>query len=391
MFHMPFRNKCGPIALDVGTDSVKMLQLAAVAGRLAVRACGRWKIPVSVRTDPARRDELIIEAVKNMLKTGAFHGRKVVTALRCSSLSIRNIRVPRMSDSELAEAVKWEAAERFNFDVSPDRVRHLRAGEVREGNEVQDEVIMIAVDQQTIDRQMDMLQQIGLYPLYLGIEPVELFRIFGRRLRRAADKDAVSVVLDIGYQSTRAVVARGGRIVFIKSIDIAGERLAEAAAKQLNLTVAEADHLRSLVMKAHAESGGGGDGKDGGEKANLPQSVRWTVHDAVRGELESLAREVSLCLRYCAVTFRGLRPRGIIITGGQTYDPSVVKLLGDRLGIDCRIGQPLQDIDVSMVSKQMNRRGSLAEWALCAGLAVKDMVEQDIADELGDNRNRLSA
>lgn len=393
MLNLALRNRYWPIGLDIGADSVKMLQLETVGGEVSVRASGRWRVPQAAQQDPSQRRQLVIAAVRDMLRNGKFRGRKVVTALSCKDLEIRNVRLPHLSDGELAEAVKWEAAERFDYEITPDRLNYLRAGDIRQGTETQEEIIMLAVDQETVDGHLELLEEMGLSPEHIGAEPVELFRVFERRLRRHADDDTVSVILDIGAEATRVVVAKGRQIVFIKSIDIAGRRLTEAAARQLNLSLQEAAELRSMIMKDHAESGAPSAAEQrAGKDSKIAQSVIWTIHDAVRGELEALAREVSLCLRYCSVTFRGLRPQSVVITGGQAYDPSVVKLLTERLGIECVIGQPLRGINVSDADLGGNRRGMLAEWALCASLAARYVAGKDDTDDDAERgQRRLSA
>ena len=390
MFWNPLRKNRWPIALDIGSDSVKMLQLAEDAGQVLVAACGRRKLPSDVQ-DPQRRRELTVSAVREMLSTAPFRGRRVVTALPCSQLSIKNVRMPHLPAHELREAIRWEAEERFNFPVSPDRLKYLHAGQIRQGTDTQDEIIMIAATEETVKSHLAMVAEMGLRLEHIDAEPVALFRVVERFLRRQGDTESVSVVLDLGAESSRVVVARGRQIVFIKSIDIAGRRFTEAAAKQLNLSCAETAELRSLILGEHSEDARPAQGESKAVDASgVSQSVSWTIHDAVRGEVEAMAREVALCLRYCSVTFRGLRPTSVTITGGQAYDPSVVKLLGEQLNIECVVGQPLKGIDVSNVLLGGNRRGRLAEWALCTGLAIRG-VDFEEKLETSNGLDRLSA
>jgi len=392
MFNGRLPSKSMPIALDLGADSIKMLQLMRRNGELAVRAAARWKFPAGVRDDAQRRTELAVSAVRNMLRAGAFGGRRVITALPSRQLGIKNIRLPQMSAEEMPEAIKWEAGERFAFDVSPDRLKFLRAGPVRQGNDTQDEIIMLAVAEETVRKHMEMLDQMGLRPEHIDAEPVALFRVFSRAFRRETDKDVVSVLVDIGTESTRIIVAKGQRIMFIKNINIAGRHLTDAVAKQLNLSNDEAEELRSLIMKEHIKDKNLGDEHDGEEKnSRVSQSVSWTIQDAVRGEVEALGKEIGLCLRYCSVTFRGLKPKRITITGGQAYDPSVVKLLAEQLGIEYVVGRPLRGIDVCDASLDGQRRGALTEWALCVGLALRPIEAEDNAQEKDHGKRRLSA
>ena len=392
MFWSPLKKNNWPIALDIGSDSIKMLQLGEDGGQIVVSACGRWKFAADAPADDEQRRKLAVTAVREMLSAAPFRGRKVVSALPCSRLGIKNIRLPHLPAHELREAIRWEAEERFNFPVSPDRLKYLHAGQIRQGSETQDEVIMIAATEETVESHLAMIQEVGLQAEAIDVEPVALFRVVERFLRRQADSDAVSVVLDLGAEGTRVVVARGRQIVFIKSIDIAGRRFTEAAAKQLNLSYAETAELRSLILDEHSEDARQPqDAPRGAAAAGVSQSVGWTIHDAVRGEVEAMAREVALCLRYCSVTFRGLRPTSVTISGGQAYDPSVVQLLGEQLSVECAVGQPLKGINVSNAPLGGNRRGRLAEWALCTGLAIRGADFEQVSGETSDGLDRLSA
>ena len=125
---------------------------------------------------------------------------------------------------------------------------------------------------------------------------------------------------------------------------------------------------------------------------SLRNTVEWTLHDAVRAEIEMLGKEIALCLRYCSVTFRGLRPEEITLTGGQAHDPAVVNLLSEHLNLPCRVGLPLKGIDLSSVDLGSDRRATLAEWALCAGLAARNTQIPALAHEDRDGQqDRLSA
>lgn len=384
-------NKRWPIALDIGADSIKMLQLHQPGGDLAARACGRWQFPLSAAGDPAQRRELAVSAVRDMLRKCNFSGRRAVSALSCRELGIKNVRLPHMSQGELDDAVQWEAKDRFGFDVAPDRLRYLNAGQVRSGTEVNDEIIMLAIPDQAIAEHLSLLEAMGLQPEHIAAEPAAVFRMAQRFLRRRADEDAVSVIVDIGAGGTRVVVARGRRIMFLKNIDIGGQAFSEAVADQLNINIADAGDLRAQIMQEHARRLGGRRKSDHDEETSTSRNeVDWTVHDAVRGRIEDLAREIALCLRYCRVTFRGLRPDQVVLAGGEVYEPSVIELMSENLGVECSPCQPLRGVDVSQVSLGMGQRTPLCEWALCMGLALRD---DDIASHSPEVRHerRLSA
>ena len=268
-----------------------------------------------------------------------------------------------------------------------DQLSYLNAGQVRAGNEVRQELILLEAPQSQVEEHIAWLSEMRLSPEHIDAEPMALFRVAERFLRRRADEKAVSVVLDIGHSATRVVVGRGRRVVFIKSIEVGGHKLTEAVAKQLNLSHSEAAELRTRMMHEAVSN----PPRPHAEVDSRRSSVEWTIHDAVRGEVESLAREVSLCLRYCSVTFRGLRPDRIVLTGGQAYDPALVRLLNENLNVECVIGEPLRGIDLADVDLGADRRTTLTEWALCAGLALHDVDFNKHTDEADHADRRLSA
>lgn len=304
-----------------------MLQLDQSGGKLSLVAAAAESFPQQSPAEAADgrcRRRLAVEAVRDVLRSNHFRGRDVVTCLRTGDLAIKNIRLPQMPERELASAVVWEAQERFGFDVAPDRLHYIRAGEVRQATEVREEVILLAATEESVAEHLEMLAQMRLNPVHIDAEPAALFRAYRRFLRRAADESAVSVLVDIGLSATKVIVARGKSILLVKLIDLAGAKFNEGVGRGLGLAWTEAAQLRK---RASAGSAAG--------QRSAGEHVQRSVLDAIRGPVEALAREISLCLRYCSVTFRGLRPAEVTLTGGEAYDPAVVKLLGECL--DCTV------------------------------------------------------
>ncbi|GAF87328.1 unnamed protein product, partial [marine sediment metagenome] len=93
------RRETGPIGLDVGSESIKALQLCRSAGKLWVAAAAHWQFPHNGSgsgTDAPGRMSLAVQAVRDMLKRGKFRGRDVVSCLRGEELDVRNVRLPQM-------------------------------------------------------------------------------------------------------------------------------------------------------------------------------------------------------------------------------------------------------------------------------------------------------
>ena len=380
-------NRHLPIALDLGSRSIRMMQLRRIGDSIHVMACDSWQYPSSVGTDPAQRRNAAIEVVRQMLHSGDFKGRQVITALSCSQLDIKNVRLPKMPSAQLDCAVRAEAEERYDFPITADQLNYLDAGEARDGNEFRREIIMLAVPQDVIDEHVSMISAMGLAPEHIDAGPVALFRVFERFLRRQSDEGAVSVAVDIGQSGTRVVVARGRDIAFIKAIDIGGQQLTESVARHANLDFEEASELRRRARHDHVQV----EPEPGDEQSAERSSVDWTIRDALRSEVEALTREVALCMRYCSVTFRGLRPSKVHLTGGEACDPTLVEMFQEQLGMECLVSSPLRGIDVSSVDLGVHRGGVPADWASCVGLAIRTVDVAEFGEEDDNEERRLSA
>ncbi len=109
----------------------------------------------------------------------------------------------------------------------------------------------------------------------------------------------------------------------------------------------------------------------------IDSSTRQVIVDAVSSIAEELAKEISLCLRYYTVTFRGRRVEKAILAGGGANEGILLDVFRRRLSVNIEIAQPLRGFDISNDRTNLNfegdRRSSLCEWAVAVGLSLKGM------------------
>ena len=350
-----------PIGLDIGGATVRMLQLAGSEGDLRVIDAAKFPIPQEVRADPALRREVVVEGIRQALKDHRFRRREAVVVLSAEQLAIRSIRMPKMPEEELGTAVNWEAQNKFPFDTATAVIQHVRAGEVHQGDQVLEEVILFAAPRAEVDRQIQLAREGGLEVVSLDAECCGMFRGFERFLRRREDENVVSAFADICAQTT-VVISRGRDIVFVKSIPIGGAVFNRAVAECLELAPSEAEALRRRTAKRNREVA---------EASDQMDQVQRAVGDAIRPHREDLANEIGLCLRYYAVTFRGDRPEAMVFTGGEAHDPALPAALGERLNIRAEIGDPFRGVRTDQLGPVLDRRGCRSEWATVFGLSLK--------------------
>ena len=349
------RSKVQPIGLDIGTDSIRMLQLEIVDDAPAVLAAMRQRRSVAPAADSGAPADLS-DTLRQMLRQGGFRGRRVVASLPREILHLKNLRLPPMPASELAAAVAFEAESIFPFDLSEAKLHFIPAGEVRQSNETRQEVILFAARLADIDAYLEQLHAAGLIVESLDTEPTALYRTIDRFVRRREDEQAVSVLVDVGFRCSQIVIGRGRDINLIKMIDIGGRHLHEAVSRKLGISVDEVRDLRRRLDSADSDA--------------RNESVRQAVFDATRVVAEDMSREIALCLRYYSVTFRGHRPSRVRLVGGGACDPLLIEQLAAAMPIPVEAGRALANIDTRRMTSA-DRRGGMSEWTTAFGLALR--------------------
>ena len=98
----------GPIGVDMGSRSVKLLQFSADSTRVIESV--RWDLAAGAAVDPADRDALVVKAIQRAREGRKFRGAEAVLCLGSRDLFVQNIRVPQASGEELGRIVCAEAA-----------------------------------------------------------------------------------------------------------------------------------------------------------------------------------------------------------------------------------------------------------------------------------------
>lgn len=367
-----------PIGLDIGHNSIKMIQLAINVEQISVIAADEIRLEGGMDSDDQTRQQAIVSAIREMLARGNFHGKNAVSCLPNGKLRITSLRLTETDDDGIEQALKKEVVQRFGLDPELDPMDYLVAGSVRQGNDVRNELILLATDRDTVTEHIETLEQAGLRPIAIDTVPCALFRSFERSLRRQEDWECTSVFVDVGSRCTTVVFGRGGQISFVKQIPIGGDNFAEEVAAKLGISTAEAEMLRDNMRSEDAASTsrrGLARRKRNEDDPKMDASTKQVMIDAISSVADDLAKEISLCLRYYTVTFRGKRVQKATFAGGGAYEEILLDVLRGQLTVEIEVAQPLKGFDLSSEEVGVHfggdRRGLLCEWAVAVGLSLK--------------------
>ncbi len=344
------KRRPSPIGVDIGSRSIKLLQFDA--SRSEVRAAARWDLPAEEPDHGQPHDEQIVEAIRRAREGRNFRGREAVLCLGAGSLFVQNIRVAPASGEELKKLVNVEVAGRLPFRSEEAEIHYLEAADVRQSDTVRREVIVLACHRPVLERMLSLAENAGLRPVAMDVEPAALLRCYCKQFRRDDDQQRRMMFVNVGASNTMAVISRGSDAVFVKYIDVGGRHLDEAVAGRLRMSPPDAAALRRHAGDRRAEQ------RD-------PEITRG-ITESIRPVLDRLANELSLCLRYYSVTFRG-QPLSQIVLGGGEATQSLVDWLVARLDLPCDLGDPLRTYQKAVSP------GRIGQWDVAAGLALREL------------------
>jgi len=420
-------SNASPIGVDFGSDCLRMVQVSAADGEPRIIAAASADVPTHVRNDPTARASFFAETARDLLAQGKFKGRQVVLALPAAQMFIQHLRIPKMDEEALKKALPWEARGKIPIDPSHALLRHTVAGEIYQDSEPKNEVILMAAARETVNTMLAAAAKAKLDVIGMNVEPMAIVDCFNHIYRRKADQAAVNLFVDIGFKSSRAIIAEGSRILFARTIPIGGEHFNRAVAQALGIGAEEAKLLRIKLCQAQpsldehrarqeirsepaAATVAAGEGfallnaslaaankeqhiAGGGiatvavatapppamakpPKGKLPtdpaeQTV--LVEEAIHEPLVRLVDELGLCRRYHETTFQSKPVEKLIFVGGEAKQRRLCQHVAREMSLAAQVGDPLVRmgrISEIGIESGIDRRQPQPGWATAIGLSL---------------------
>ena len=342
--------RCGPIGVDIGARSIKLVQFSADRARI-IDAC-RWDLPALPEgATPEQQADRLTSGLRQALEGRSFRGRDAVLCLNDRQLFLQNIRVKKDA-GDFSRHVAQEAANKVPFGLESAELRFCETADVRQGDATLREVIVFACQRTVIDQALSVVDEARLRPVAVDVEPAALVRSYAGQFRRDDDRQQRALMVHVGYSRTAAVIAQGDDLLFVKYIDVGGSHFDQAVARHLKMDLADAVSLRR---------------HNGDRRSDMqdPEVAR-SIQEATRPAVERLAAELGMCVRYHSVTFRG-QPITRMVLGGGEATQRLLDALGKQMEVKCELSDPFRGF--STVPNSV-RKG---QWDVAAGLALRDM------------------
>ena len=410
-----FRSNQSPILADFGSSGVKLLQ-ATGGDTPSVSACAFIPFSDELRARPVEeRFEHLARQFPETLRENGFRGSRLVLAPFSQHMLVQHIGVPAAEAERAESVIRLQIAIALGCDPSALVVRTNSVCETSRDGTAKVEHIAFAMSREDVMRYVDLARRAKLSVVGVHGEISALVHAFDHVNRRAEDESITTMYVDLGYGGTKVAICHGSKLVFAKSITIAGRTLdariaetrrcslADARAARLaegikpirigapnqynHAAAASADGGMAILRAAVTTVNGDDSGNDGVGMVTavdrrgtssapalgspLPADPTRSVTNEARETVESLADELSMCTRYHGTLFRDTRIDRVVFLGGEARDTGLCQSLASGLRLPAKVGDPMARFLTSgkapmgLPDPQSPHPG----WAVACGLA----------------------
>jgi type IV pilus assembly protein PilM len=314
------------VGLDIGSSSVKLVQLKEKKSAFQLLAFGSAPLPPEAIVDGALMNSAaIVQAIQELVSQQKVRTREVAIGVRGHSVIIKKISLPRMTQEELDESIQWEAEQYIPFDVKDVNIDTQIL--TPEGDAAgQMDVLLVAAKKDMINDYTSVCAEAGLTATVVDVDAFAVQNAFENNYEPSAS-DTI-VLINVGAAVSNINVISRGVTTFTRDITMGGNAFTEEIQKQLNISYDEAEALKV--------------GGQGESDAVVPQEVERVI----QGVADQMGGEIQRSLDFYASTAADGKVTKVFLSGGTARVPALFKVLEARANVPIEILNPFKNIEV---------------------------------------------
>ncbi|HJQ09368.1 MAG TPA: type IV pilus assembly protein PilM [Candidatus Saccharimonadales bacterium] len=300
--------------LDIGHGTLKVMQLEQ-SKKPHISGYGLAKFDIKALDNGAIVDpKAIAIAIRNMFRNdliGEITTSRVAMTIPAYRTFSRSIRLPKLSDSELQEAVRLEAEQYIPVPLQELYLDYSPIGDTADGGK---EFFIVAVPKKVVDSYLELARMLGLEIVLIESTMAACSRFFHE------DKNSgmASVIIDFG-SLTADISIYDKTILATSTVAAGGLVFTDAIRKKLQISQEEAGFIKTKY----------------GLDANVV--VQKQVVAAVEPVLQKLMTEIRRIVRYYEERY-GAKSHidQVVMLGGGANMPGLSNFLTDALKVPVR-------------------------------------------------------
>ncbi|WP_429884409.1 type IV pilus biogenesis protein PilM [Geoalkalibacter halelectricus] len=347
---MLFKSKKDIVGIDIGSSSVKLVQLKEVKGGFQLQNMGLMPLPPEAIVDHSIMDPTVVQdTIRNLVESLKVKTKNVATSISGHSVIIRKITLPIMAEEELESSIQWEAEQYIPFDINDVNIDFQILGpDAKDPSQMN--VMLVAAKKDFVNDHVAVFTDIGMNPVVMDIACFAVENMFEASYGNSPEE--IVALINIGAGGMNVNILKAGESAFTRDIQVGGNMIDEELQKRLGVSGEDAERL-----------------KLGGQVEDVDASeVAAVIADAA----ESLAQEVQRSLDFFSATSADEKVQKVYLAGGVSRAAEVVEALEERLGIPVEVINPFAGIvvdDKEFDPEYVRALGPL--MSVAAGLAMR--------------------
>lgn len=335
------------VGVDIGSSAVKAVELArSASGEIVARAGLQPMPPESIAKGAIVDSALVADALRSVLDAAGIRGRRVALSLPGAAVVAREIAMPRMSPTELAGSIGWEAERHIPFELRDVNLDYQVVGEDAGADRRPTMVVLLAAAKKSaVEQYAAVAAEAGCVPVVVDVGAFALqnaYATFGDW-----DGGGSLALLNAGASTIDVNIVLGGRSVFTRDIATGGNAHAEAQRVSRSASSGGPDRLEK-----------GGDGRGPTLDVGAPVAPE---------DAETLLLEIEKTFDFFAATQSALRLDRIVLSGGASRGREFAASVTERFDAPVERFDPFRKMAMAGVSAA---GGDLADVGAAAGVAT---------------------
>ncbi|MDP2638853.1 MAG: type IV pilus assembly protein PilM [Candidatus Azambacteria bacterium] len=340
------------LGVDIGTLSIKIVEISNEGGRPKLEnyaVLTNYDLmleDLSNETTSGKQKIFGGKAVlmlKRLLEAGEAKSREVNMSVPIFSSFLTVMELPQMSESEIANAIPFEAKKYIPVPLDNVVIDWSLIGVSDDKKSL---VLLVAIPKDLISEYVNIAKETGLKLSTLELETVSAARAL------IGNDPVPTVLMDVGSRDTTISVVDGGFLRISHSIETSGEDLTQALAKGLNINWRRAEDIK----------------KENGLKIMDNNSQITSILSPLLDNIINATQKI--IDTHFSKTKKKVEK--LVIYGGVSKMPGFADYFHERLKLDTIIGNPFSRISYpEKLKPAIDEIGH--EFTIALGLALKSM------------------
>ena len=321
---MLFKGKKDVVGIDIGSSSIKLVELKEAKGGYQLVNLGMVPLPAEAIVDNAIMDSGAVgDGIRNLVESHKIKTKNVATSISGHSVIIRKILLPAMTEEEMESSIQWEAEQYIPFEISEVNIDfQMLDADSKDPSQIN--VILVAAKKDFVNDYINAFKECGLNPIVMDVDCFALENAC--EISYGFEPDEVVALINMGASAINVNILKEGISVFTRDIQVGGNMFNEEIQKRLSLSHEEAESVKL---------------------GEIPDEIdQDAVREVLRDATENLCQEVQRSLDFFSATSSDEKVNRAYITGGVSKTEGIQETLQQRLGIPVHALDPFKEIYV---------------------------------------------